>query len=757
MPKIERRIATISTEPTELPRNLRPFDFHKIDLGGWQGKDQVPAECPFCGELKFSIAAETGLWDCKRASCGKRGNSLTFLRQLWEESLARTTDWSELWQDRRLLDPGTLIAWGACKSIITGEWLLPAWSPEGKLHQLYRRHKLLERGRWKWNLSPTPGVWKDGDSHGLFGPTAEMISGKRAEEGQATFYCEGPWDGMAFWEALRGMGLSDPIVAVPGANVFKEEWTQPVSGRRAVLLFDSDHPKPNPATSELQAPVGWAGMRRASRAMLSHEAPPSEIDCIWWGEGGFDPQLSNGWDVRDHLSMRFGREDDGLSFRKKQLERLLALVKPIPQEWREGVAIRGQSPKQIEPEPCSSWKELLSAWEKALAMRQSIEDVLSVMLAVVASTVQVGDQLFLQVVGSAGSGKSRLCDGLVVSKHCHLLLHMTGFHSGFNDGTDHDYSLLSRINGKCLVTPEGDVMMSSANFEQIMSQQRQIFDGKSGASYKNKKVDLLWTGLRTPWIMAGTPALLDADQSRLGDRFLKVFIEDPSESGRAHIGRMVCLSSIRSVRQTSNCDPTSTVDGTMLAAYRLTGGYVDWLRSNVSDELAKLRFDENELSDWCWALAEFTAAMRARPLIGIKHRDKIDQHDAKELPTRLASQYCRLAMCLAVVLNRSTIDDEVRRRVRKVALDTSTGVTVKVVDALARAGLEGADANDLQIVSNLTEEKLHPVLRFLSTEQVAVLESFEERPEGYGRGFHGTRKWRLTEKMARLHTIARPE
>jgi hypothetical protein len=171
---------------------------------------------------------------------------------------------------------------------------------------------------------------------------------------------------------------------------------------------------------------------------------------------------------------------------------------------------------------------VLNAWRKALEWRQELDDVLSVLLAVCFSTEQVGDQLFLQFIANAGVGKTVFCDALLTSKNCYPLEHVKGFHSGWREGQDgEDFSLITRINRKTLVTPEGDVIMSSPQFTEIMSQQRRIFDGTAGASFKNMKKDRRYTGLRTPWIIAGTPALMQTDQSRLGDRFLRICANGP--------------------------------------------------------------------------------------------------------------------------------------------------------------------------------------------------------------------------------------
>ena len=177
-----------------------------------------------------------------------------------------------------------------------------------------------------------------------------------------------------------------------------------------------------------------------------------------------------------------------------------------------------------------------------------MDDVLSVMLAVVLSTVQKGDQLFCMVVGDASGGKTRLCEGLLVSKHCYSLEHLTGFFSGYKDDEGNDYSLINRVNRKCMITPEGDVMMSNPAFPQIMAQQRRIFDGSAGATYKNLKEDREYKGLRTPWIIAGTPVMMEKDQASLGDRFLKVYLGSPTQDQRREILSRVSRSAIEAVK-----------------------------------------------------------------------------------------------------------------------------------------------------------------------------------------------------------------
>src|SRR4051812_5108165 len=121
---------------TDIPPTLRPFLYHGLELTYSGASTQAVGDCPFCAsEARFYINIDNGLWDCKK--CKAVGNSLVFVRQLWEASLAATKQgpgvYDQLATDRTLLDPMTLAAWGVCQSLITTEWLVPGFDTTGKL------------------------------------------------------------------------------------------------------------------------------------------------------------------------------------------------------------------------------------------------------------------------------------------------------------------------------------------------------------------------------------------------------------------------------------------------------------------------------------------------------------------------------------------------------------------------------------------------------------------------------------------------
>lgn len=411
-------------------------------------------------------------------------------------------------------------------------------------------------------------------------------------------------------------------------------------------------------------------------------------------------------------------------------------------------AIAERSKTDITSARCSAWAEVRAAWNDALEMRQSLEEVLAVMLAVATSTSQVGNQLFLQVVGEPGSAKTRLCDAMLVSPRCQRVERLTGLFSGTLDKDDpsKDYSFLARSNHTTWITPEMDLLMSTPQYAEIMSQVRRVFDGSTSASFKNREKDMVYNALRTPWIQAGTPAMIDRKQASLGDRFLRVYMDSPDADTKRRILRKVGYTELDAVMVESNCSAESTQPRKMMQAYRLTGGYVDWLRANATRELRALRQDNDALIDWCADRADFVAHMRSAPP-DLQYGKEPDYHAVKELPSRLQAQFLRMALCLAVVLNKPGVDEEVLRIVRRVALDTATGRALTLTRHLARAGDTGLHRDDLASLSG--EDKVKVGRWLVHMKKIHAVHGW--KPDRGGGVKSGIVKWRMTPHLQRLY------
>lgn len=284
----------------------------------WEGKTVAEADCPFCGkENHFFIKLETGQWQCKICggpSAKGGGNIYSFIREIHLKSMEQTLeDDLELVAEERKIPAYVMQEWGVCKSILDGEWIIPGYgtTPDetGNRH-INLLYRWVMAGKKRKSLC-MPGLYHCLGGIQFFDPSKPDI-----------FLQEGYWDGMivryAFSRYKLANGVLVPttkpyetllattnVLAVPGSEVFKESWLSLFKGKNVFLGFDNDFPRKDSKTGDFRLVrgkkviPGYDGMEKAAK-MLSGIA--NRIRMIDWGEEGFDPELTDGFDVRDMLN-----------------------------------------------------------------------------------------------------------------------------------------------------------------------------------------------------------------------------------------------------------------------------------------------------------------------------------------------------------------------------------------------------------------------------------------------------------------------
>lgn len=730
----------------DTPAALRPFVSQGLvfaSLGGHDG--HAAADCIFCGKAdKFRVNAENGLWDCKK--CLESGNAVTFLRKLWQVSFDSTKNHDDLAADRRLLYGDTPAAWGAARSVLTDEWLIPGYGAGGKLDQLYRYSPGPDGRRV---LKATAEV-----GHGLFG--VNLFDPSKPD----AYLCEGPWDGMALWEALRlarrdgdrivradseaeSLLATANVLAAPGCGSFDKHWCTLFAGKRVFLMYDNDHPRTHPKTgAPVEAPAR-AGMRKAAGVLAAAKAPPSEVFYLDWSEKGDDhePSLQDGFDVRDWLSA-----SDAPDYRAEEaLPELLRKLRPAPADWAASApAFDRTKPEPLTCAPCDSWKTLLTAWKKAMKWTEGLDRALAVMLACVTSTRAVGDQLWVKVMGPPSCGKTNLCEAVSVNTD-YVVAKSTvrGFHSGYKSDPSgkEDNSLVAKLYDKTLVTKDGDALLQSPNLGQILAEARDLYDMSSRTHYRNR-MSKDYAGVRMTWILCGTSSLRLLDSSELGERFLDCLVMEGIDEGlEDEILWRVANRTERGMSMEANGKMETQYSPEMVAAMRLTGGYVGHLRENARDLLAAVSSPEDALRA-CTKYGKFVAFLRARP------SPKQDEAAEREIAARLVSQLVRLAKCLAVVLNRPSLDAEVMRRVRQTALDTARGRSMNIMKLLARPESVnvGMETGEVCHHTGFDEVKERRLLKFLR--DVGALRLLSSKMPG---GVKGRPRWHMSPAFRALY------
>ena len=714
------------------PAKLQPFLFHGVDLRWGSESKEAEGACPFCTHpTNFHVKVATGQYRCLSSYCEKSGNIYVFLNDYWafcRETNTKDADLAALAASRGLSKGSTPKAWGFAKSTLLDEWIVIGQSAAGKIVNLYRWTEI----EGKFRLLATPGC-----SNTLFGVHLWNKDKKEAH------ILEGIWDGMVYWERLgmlRAVGLRKVlttdvtkslrsninVVAIAGFRGFNEQWSSLFTGFDVAVMLHSDHPKIHPITGAVGEPSGFVGMKQISGILTTSPT----IRYLYWGPKGYAEDKKDGYDIRDVCAET--KPVDLFAHLPLQL---------VPESWKDAANQPIQSKKLLTPVMCSTYKEVRNCWMKALRWTESLNEALIVALSVVVSTKQQGDQLWLRFIARPGSAKTRICDALCVSStYCYPLGVQKGFHSGWKgEDPDEDFSLLAKTNGMTWVTKEGDTLLSSAMLSEILAQGREIYDGNSSSDWRNRKEQKVYSGLRNTWIIAGTKSLRRLNRSNLGDRFIDFVLDKPDEEEEEDILNRAASIAIRSVKASSDGTAESQLDSRLTDAYRITGGYVNWLREIGYKTLDSVEFSASA-ENQCKRLARFTSLMRARP---DKEDDEVD-HES-ELPTRLTSQFIRLAFCAAIVLNKQSVDDEVMKLVFKTAMSTSHGLNLRIIEMLYHASA-GYDGTTISLTLRVGEASVRGACRFLHT--LGVVRPYK-RPNSQGRGNHRG-MWELSMATRRL-------
>lgn len=713
---VKRKPTTNIPNDTNDESPLRAYIFHGLDLDS-TGKGEQVIDCPFCGKEKFSVNSKNGHWQC--FTCGEIGGVWKFLELLYKISDESTTSYQDLATDRGLEFPDTLVSWGICKSILTDNWLVPGYSlgKDGvlRLQQLYQYSQVGER----MALMPTPG-----QKHTLWG--LNIFDKKKPD----VYLTEGIWDALRLWEVLRFTKQDDEgnlentanvthcllskvnVLAVPSCTAFGDNLANWVKGKSVAVMFDNDYPNTHPKTKQLLPPAGFKGMQRAAGICQSTAEHTFYLN---WGPEGYDPTQSDGKDLRDLLG-----EDkhEGLAY-------LLNNLELAPSEWTK----EAKAEPSLKPKPCDNWKTLVNAWRKAVKWTPGLEHGLATSLAVVASTMSIGDQLFLRIMGPASCGKTTLVEAIGVNhKYTKSLSTLTGFHSGFIakgvDGKLQDNNLITQINGKTLITKDGDTLLKAGNKEQILSEARDLYDGSSRSHYKTG-MGKDHEGLRTTWLLCGTSALHKLDDSELGERFLDCVVMDRIEPQlEDDILWRVANRAVENVGVEVNCSGRSNHTPAMCEAMELTGGYVEWLRNNAGTILPTIEFSDANRGI-CISLAKWVAYMRAKK-------------NERELAARLTSQHIRLAKCKAFVFNKSSVDGDIMSRITQIGMDTAKGNSLEIVRTIYD-NQQPMEMAALRLHVHTEETSLTTHLRFLK--KIGVLQY---------RNMKSKKVWAITPEIMNL-------
>ncbi len=247
---------------------------------------EVVSECPRCFKEKFYLNKSTGQFDCK--VCGWQGNSYTFVSDVHASALETTTDkqYHEL-RDKRGLSLQTLKRHHL--AYVDGTWLLPFKSVKGSVQNLQMYD--LE-SNFKRYLPSLP---------------VRLYGLDQLKDAPAIYLCEGPWDAIALDAQLRKLKtrMRYGLLAVPGANIFKREWSEYFEGKTVYVLYDNDD-------------AGRKGSEKVAK-VLKDQKSRADVRILRWPDG-FPEKHDIGDLIQDDVGITTFAKDHSTKAERKRIK-----------------------------------------------------------------------------------------------------------------------------------------------------------------------------------------------------------------------------------------------------------------------------------------------------------------------------------------------------------------------------------------------------------------------------------------------------
>lgn len=664
-----------------MPAGVKIFTQHGLDVQWAPKQRNATCFCPFCNyedKHTFSIVQDTSEYNC--VICEKRGNNYTFIRDLHEWAAADTPDEAldallaamNLPQE----DQGRNIlrSWGFAQSPITGEWLIPAYNPDGQLMNLFIEKPVGNSGKTRFMSSAGLNVFPF-NTHSIL------------DEDTHVWVAEGPKDGVVLEWALSQVrdasdGVPAPpdwgppdlelpvrlkrtvddmrtllqnghaVMAVPGAGTFNKDWFRYFPKKKIHLVYDNDHPAEN-SDGSLRQP-GYQGMNRVVGMANGFK---SDVSMMYWGHDGYDDSLPSGYDIEDLVSSK-GPAKAILHLMANQIIRDTVVA-----------AVTDES-DELEPIPCTSFTQLLSYFSD-YHITPHWRDCFALMLATVISTEAKGPPLWTRVIGPPSSGKTVLAECIATAKaYVKALSTFSGFVSGFRgpknaDGEVEDASPIALLDGKCLIVKDGDTLMSNDGKDRILAELRDLFDGVTRVHYRNQ-VAHDYEDLHTSIILCGTAQLRKLNRANLGERFLDT--EIVSENERAEYTKSARKQAVANMMASfvEDDEEQAEVDANHpdVIRKRATLGFIKHLMANRHKEVHL----SHTTMDTIEHLADFLAHMRARV-----HKDEQDTAPEVEMTPRIVHQLTKAAYCASLVLDEDDSDGHITKMIQNMVLATAKG------------------------------------------------------------------------------------
>lgn len=612
-----------------------PFTF----LTGFEYRpsgNQFVGQCPFCEKDEKFWFNKDFLWDCKNANCdpgsgkARTGNAITFVRQLLE-MFDTGTKGAERLGELFGIPSYKLQALGVKFNPFTQEVLIPTMK-EGKISGLYKVVSIDGKARV---------LCCTGLDHALF-HYPEFCH-------DTIVITEGHKDRCTAEYIFEGKNVT--IIGVPGANVWKPEWTNLLAGHDVVFMYDNDA-------------AGRQGMERViAKHIATNSLKPKSVKHVIWPSN--TPEK---YDITDAY----------LDFGKSCYDKLESMVGDY-QTPPETIIVQ-QSQESVQPDrSVETFGMLLDHYKKHFHVTKDFELALVCALASIYSVKLEGEQLWWRFIGQAGSGKTTIARTVTASIHTLLRSTFTGIFSGFV--SDHDVSLAKMLAGKAMFIKEADALLSQGDIGRIMSELRDWYDKLSVVQYRTGQI-FNYENSRSSIILCGTRALRGADNTALGERFLDCELHLTAKD-EFYIKKKMLERSIELANNPNALPPEMSVQPA-------AKGFIDCHLMEKPMNYSLSESTQEEILD----LATLVAKMRAKVTRDFHGKGEIQHKPKAETPSRLIGQMVKLCLCSSVVWGNQNREAELLRKVSRDIIDPDSFRFRIASDLIEKDGMSAGEVEE---------------------------------------------------------------
>lgn len=430
--------------------------------------------------------------------------------------------------------------------------------------------------------------------------------------------CEGEWDALVMTEILKDNNIRQTVLAVQGASTFKGEWANIFRDKAVFVLYDNDD----------------AGRKGAFKVYNNILGVIDSLKFVHWSE-----KYANGFDVRDYYKLKGS----------KTFKSLTSLMELYPQgaEITKEKAIEytgeGQKPEHI-----------YRKYSKWLKFPGNDMTVLDVIFGTIIANRLVGDPLWMFIVAPSGGMKSELLMSLFDNPEIFSASSITphALISGANFGAGGDPSILPKLNKKVFIIKDFTVIlnMNINDRDEIFSILRDAYDGRAEKAFGNG----IFRAYKSKFgMLAGVTPIIEQyteEHVALGERFLRYVIPISSDLDE----RMTMI-----FKAMDNVTIKDKMKKELLNIALKTLDYDFGNEPGLPDKIKKR----------IGYIAQWTSMLRSA-VSRDKYTKEITDFASEELGTRLAGQFKKLLLGIALFRRIDTVRLEEYDIVKSIAINT---------------------------------------------------------------------------------------